>query len=108
MSAYYELPATPAPQPVNKGRCRSNQSEVSDSAGISLLDKEVLQSFCLSLAKTIVSMGVNKTGQPAEGGIAKLAPIGNFPVIKKGIVMPGGSLNGVVLRRIGLNDHPSP
>jgi hypothetical protein len=53
-------------------------------------------------------MAINQTCQSGEGRIMKLAAIGDFPLIEKGIVMLGGCLNGIMLWRIGLNDNLSP
>ena len=50
-------------------------------------------------------MGVNKQRQLAEGGIMKLAPIGNFLLIESGIVMLGGGLYSIVLGGEGLNNN---
>ena len=53
-------------------------------------------------------MAVSETNQTGEGGIMKLASIGNFFIIERGIVMFSCCLNGIVLWGVGLNDNPSP
>ena len=53
-------------------------------------------------------MAANKAGKLGKGRIPKLAPIVNFLFIERGIVMTGDRLNGVMLRRIGLDYNPTP
>ena len=53
-------------------------------------------------------MAVSETDQTSKGGIMKLASIGNFLVIERGIVMFSCRLNGIVLWGVGLDDNPSP
>ncbi|MBA7712374.1 hypothetical protein ES703_121348 [subsurface metagenome] len=38
----------------------------------------------------------------------ELAAVGNFPVIKKGVILFGCCLNSIMLRGVGLNDNLSP
>jgi hypothetical protein len=53
-------------------------------------------------------MAINKASQLGEGGIMKLAPIGNLLIIEKGIVVFSCRLNCIMLRSVSLNDNLSP
>ena len=53
-------------------------------------------------------MAINKPGQPGKGRIMKLASVGNFLSIKRGIIMFSCCLNGIVLWGIGLDDNLTP
>ena len=89
---------------MNKGWRWPNKTEVVYPLSVYFLSKQTLDPFCFSLAKGIVSVAVDKASQPGEGGIVKLAPIINFLVVEKGIIVLGGCLNAVMLGGIGLDD----
>lgn len=106
LAAKDDLPAKPASNPLDKNRGRPNKRDI-HAPGISLLFKELMHPLGFPLALGIAGIGVEEACQSAKGRVRVLATKGDFLPIKGGVVVLGGTSDGIVLRVVTLhNDMP--